>query len=166
MTYAKLITETSIDRNPPRRATIDGRAVAGELPAEYLAALGYYPLDESAPEPQDAPEGHHYEARYAYDSDETPTRIVRSWVEVEDPPPPPRSFSKRKLYRAFTEAGVWPQIKAYMEQAGIWEDWEYATTLDEDDPLIAAAVPAIQSALAWTAEQMEAVLAASVAEVA
>lgn len=28
MAYAKLISENIIDRNPPRRATIDGRAVA------------------------------------------------------------------------------------------------------------------------------------------
>jgi hypothetical protein len=50
MTYAKLITETAIDRNPPRRATIGGALVVGVLPADYLATLGYFPLDESAPE--------------------------------------------------------------------------------------------------------------------
>ena len=164
MTYAKIISETAIDRNAPRRATIDGRAVVGELPADYLATLGYYPLDETAPAPT-PPDGYHAEARYAYDDVAAPTEIVQSWEVVQDPPPPPRSFSKRKLYRAFTEAGVWPAIRAYMESAGVWEDWEYATTLDEDDPLIAAALPALQAALGWTAEQMEAVLAASVAEV-
>lgn len=164
MTYAKLISTTAIDRNPPRRATIDGRAVAGELPAEYLATLGYYPLDESAPEPQDAPEGHRYEARYEvrydYDDPETPPRVVRSWVLVADPPPPPVDYSKRKLYRVFLERGVWPQVKAWMEAQGVWEDWEYATTLASDDELMVAAIPALMALLGVTDAEMREILAA------
>ena len=113
------------------------------------------------PEPR---EGYHFEARYAYDSDETPTRVVRSWAEVQDPPPPPRSLSKRKLYRALGAAGIWEGAKSYMESAGCWEDWQYATTLDEDDPLIVAAVAALKAQLGLTDEQVEAILAASVAD--
>ena len=113
------------------------------------------------PEPR---EGYHFERRFAYDSDEAPTRIVQSWVEVEDPPAPPRSLSKRKLYRALGAAGIWEGAKSYMESAGCWEDWQYATTLDEDDPLIVAAVAALKQSLGLTDEQVEAILAASVAE--
>ena len=47
---------------------------------------------------------------------------------------------------------------------GCWEDWQYATTLDADDPLIVAAVAALKQSLGLTDEQVEAILAASVAE--
>lgn len=157
MTYARIISTTSIDRNPPRYATIDGRAVAGELPADYLATLGYYPLDESAPAPT-LPDGYHAEPRYAYDDAETPTRVVRSWEVVADPPAPPHSFSKRKLYRAFVARGVWPQVKAWMEAQGVWEDWEYATTLASDDPLMVTAIPAIQQLMGLTDTEMAEIL--------
>jgi hypothetical protein len=157
MTYARIITETAIDRNPPRRATIDGRAVAGELPAEYLATLGYYPLDESAPAPTPQ-DGYHAEPRYAYDSDEKPTRIVQSWEVVQDAPPPPVDYSKRALYRVFQSRGVWPTVKAWMESQGCWEDWEYATTLASDDPLMATAIPAIRQLLGVTDAEMRKIL--------
>ena len=162
MTYARLISETKIDTNAPRSAVIDGSTVCGQLPEDYLNSIGWYRLEETPmPEPR---EGYHFEARYAYDSDETPTRVVRSWAEVQDPPPPPRSLSKRKLYRALGAAGIWEGAKSYMESAGCWEDWQYATTLDEDDPLIVAAVAALKQSLGLTDEQVEAILAASVAE--
>ena len=160
--YARLISETKIDTNAPRSAVIDGSTVCGQLPDDYLNAIGWYRLEETPmPEPR---EGYHFEARYAYDSDETPTRVVRSWAEVQDPPPPPRSLSKRKLYRALGAAGIWEGAKSYMESAGCWEDWQYATTLDEDDPLIVAAVAALKQSLGLTDEAVEAILAASVAE--
>ena len=160
--YARIISETRIDTNAPRSAVIDGSTVCGQLPDDYLNSIGWYRLEETPmPEPR---EGYHFEARYAYDSDETPTRVVRSWAEVQDPPPPPRSLSKRKLYRALGAAGIWEGAKSYMESAGCWEDWQYATTLDEDDPLIVAAVAALKQSLGLTDEQVEAILAASVAE--
>ena len=160
--YARIISETRIDTNAPRSAVIDGSTVCGLLPEDYLNSIGWYRLEETPmPEPR---EGYHFEARYAYDSAEAPTRVVRSWAEVQDPPPPPRSLSKRKLYRALGAAGIWEGAKSYMEQAGCWEDWQYATTLDEDDPLIVAAVAALKQSLGLTDEQVEAILAASVAE--
>lgn len=160
--YARIISETRIDTNAPRSAVIDGSTVCGQLPEDYLNSIGWYRLEETpAPEPRD---GYHFEARYAYDSAEAPTRVVRSWAEVQDPPPPPRSLSKRKLYRALGAAGIWEGAKSYMEGAGVWEDWQFATTLDEDDPLIVAAVAALKQSLGLTDEQVEAILAASVAE--
>ena len=160
--YARIISETRIDTNAPRSAVIDGSTVCGLLPEDYLNSIGWYRLEETpAPEPM---EGYHFEARYAYDSAEAPTRVVRSLAEVQDPPPPPRSLSKRKLYRALGAAGIWEGAKSYMESAGCWEDWQYATTLDEDDPLIVAAVAALKQSLGLTDEQVEAILAASVAE--
>lgn len=160
--YARIISETKIDTNAPRSAVIDGSTVCGLLPEDYLNGIGWFRLEETpAPEPR---EGYHFEARYAYDSADAPTRVVRSWAEVQDPPPPPRSLSKRKLYRALSAAGIWEQAKAYMESVGAWTDFDLATTLDEDDPLIVTAVAALKQSLGLTDEQVEAILAASVAE--
>jgi hypothetical protein len=162
MTYARLIDQTTISTNPPRSAVIDGSTVCGQLPEDYLNSIGWYRLEETpAPEPR---EGYHFEARYAYDSAEAPTRVVRSWAEVQDPPPPPRSLSKRRLYRALSAAGIWEPVKAYMESVGAWTDFDLATTLDEDDPLIVAAVAALRQSLGLSDEQVEAILTASVAE--
>jgi hypothetical protein len=121
-------------------------------------SLGFLPVDEA--EKPDPADGCHVEARYA----EQDGQIKQSWVQVENPPPPPRVFSKRKLYRALAAAGVWAQAKDYMEGAGCWEDWSYATTLDEDDDLLVAAVAALKSQLGLTDQQVEAILAASEAE--
>jgi hypothetical protein len=160
--YAKLIRETRIDTNAPRSAVIDGSTVCGQLPEDYLNSIGWYRLKETpAPEPRD---GYHFEARYAYDSAEAPTCVVRSWAEVQDPPPPPRSLSKRRLYRALSAAGIWEPVKAYMESVGAWTDFDLATTLDEDDPLIVAAVAALRQSLGLSDEQVEAILTASVVE--
>ena len=160
--YARIISETRIDTNAPRSAVIDGSTVCGLLPEDYLNSIGWYRLDElPGPNPR---EGYHLEPRYAYDSAETPTRILQTWEVVQDAPPPPRSLSKRKLYRALGAAGIWEGAKSYMESAGCWEDWQYATTLDEDDPLIVAAVAALKQSLGLTDEAVEAILAASVAE--
>jgi hypothetical protein len=158
--YAKYISETAIDRNLPRHAKWQGRVVVGNITAVpgLPESLGFLPLSET-PAPETVREGFHWEARYAV----ADGHIVQSWVEVEDPPAPPRVFSKRKLYRALAAAEVWAPAKAYMEQAGCWEDWEYATTLDEDDPLLVSAIGALKTQLDLSAEQVEEILANSVA---
>ena len=83
MTYAKIISETTIDRNPPRRATINGREVTGELPADYLATLGYLPFDETPVPSVEPAQGKHWESRYA----EAEGRVAQSWTQVDDPAP-------------------------------------------------------------------------------
>ena len=161
--YARLISETKIDTNAPRSAVIDGSMVCGLLPEDYLNSIGWYRLEETpAPEPR---EGYHFEARYAYDSSEAPTRVVRSWAEVQDPPPPPRSLSKVKLMRALKARSLWIPVKAFIEASEDYADeWSLSTTLDEDNALIVSAVAALKAQLGLTDEQVEAILAASVAE--
>lgn len=163
MTYAKLISETKIDTSAPRSAVIDGSTVCGQLPEDYLNSIGWYRLDElPGPNPRD---GYHLEPRYAYDSAEAPTRVVRSWAEVQDPPPPPRSLSKVKLMRALKARSLWISVKAFIEASEDYADeWALSTTLDEDNALIVSAVAALKQSLGLTDEQVETILSASVAE--
>ena len=70
MTYAKLINESTIDINPPRRAIIDGHVVTGELPLDYLMSIGFYLLEKIDKPEYDPPEENcHWESRYEFDSE-------------------------------------------------------------------------------------------------
>ena len=166
--YAKLIDQTAISTNPPREATIDGAQVVGELPEPYLNSQGWYRLEQTpAPETQ---EGYHAEPRYAYDSDETPTRIVQAWDVVPDPPAPPRTISKFRLKLAIANAGFLPQFEQLLASVEVLPGYSGAAafadavTLDEDHPKFRDAVAAVRERFGLTAEEVEAFLAASVAE--
>ena len=161
--YARILSAAAIDRNPPRTATIDGRLVVGKLPEQYLNSRGWYRLSES-PAPSTGHTGFHYEARYAYDSDETPTRIVQTWEEVADPEQPPRTFSKLKIVQALMAADLWTQVKAWIAAADLWDLYLAAQTFREDNPHFAPALTAMKQQLGVSDETAESILAASVAE--
>ena len=161
--YAKLLSETSIDRNPPRSAIIDGAFVCGTLPEPYLNSQGWYRLVET-PMPT-ARDGYHYEFRFAYDDESAPTAILKNWIEVENPPDPPRSLSKVKLMRALKERQLWAAVKAFIQSSEVFADeWELSTTLDEDHELVKNAVGALQSQLGIPEQTIKEILAESVAE--
>lgn len=161
--YAKLLSETSIDRTPPRSAVIDGAFVCGTLPRDYLATLGYYPLRET-PAPAPA-EGCHVEPRYALDGGE----VVQGWVQVPNPPPPPRTFSKFRLKLAIASKGFLPQFEQLLASVEVLPGYSGAAafadavTLDEDHPKFRDAVAAVRERFGLTAEEVEEILAASVA---
>ena len=165
MNYAKLISETAIDRYPPRHARLpDGRTVSGELPADYLATLGYYPLRET-PAPAPA-EGCHVEPRYALDGGE----VVQGWVQVENLPPPPRTISKFRLKLAIASKGFLPQFEQLLASVEVLPGYSGAAafadavTLDEDNQKFKEAVEEVRERFGLTAEEVEEILAASVAE--
>ena len=151
--YAKLLSETSIDRNPPRSAVIDGAFVCGTLPEPYLNSQGWYRLVET-PMPT-ARDGYHY--------------ILKNWIEVENPPPPPRTFSKIKLKGAIAEAGLLDEFKAMLETVEVKpgytaaEAFADAVTLDENHPDFKNAVELAQRELGIPPDLVKRILAASVA---
>lgn len=160
--FAHLIDQTRIDTGTPRSAVIDGALVVGDLPEPYLKSIGWYRLAETpAPEPR---EGYHYEPRFAYDSDETPTRIVQSWEEVQDPPAPPRVFSKLKIVSALMQAGVWEAAKSFIEASGLYDLYLAAQTFREDNPYFAQGLAVLKQQLGVADAEAEAILEASVAD--
>lgn len=154
MKYAKFISETSVDLNPPRSATINGRVVTGELPADYLATLDFLPFSEEPFPSEDAPEGKHWEARYATDG----ATVTESWIAVENLPPAPRVFSKLKCVAALMEAGVWHEVKVYIEGAGLYDLYLAAQDFKEDNPYFVSGKAQLMTSLGWTEEQAEALL--------
>ena len=86
---------------------------------------------------------------------------VRTYRYEDAPPPPPRTFSKLRLVAALTDAGVWAQAKALVEQVGLYDLFLAAQDFAEDNEFFAQGRAALQTALGWTDQQVDAVLAAA-----
>ena len=137
-------------------ATIDGRMIVHPSAAQY-ATIGAYPLGDTTPPMP--PEGKIVvQDGYVLDFGEWRPH----WVFDDAPPPPPRTFSKLKIVAALTTAGVWPQAKAFIEQQGLYDLYLAAQDFAEDNQYFTQGKAALQTALGWTDEQVEAVLAAAV----
>ena len=116
--------------------------------------MGFKSVSEAAPS-DPAPDGYHYEAR-GYAEDEN--RIWRVYEAVANPPAPPRVFSKLKCVAALMEAGVWHEVKNYIEGAGLYDLYLAAQDFREDNPYFTSGKAQLMASLGWTEEQAEAIL--------
>jgi len=88
--------------------------------------------------------------------------FTESEIDVDDEVPRARVFSKLKVVVALTKAGVWPQVKAWIESVpGAYDLYLAAEDISEDEPLLKDGISEMKKLLRWTDEQVEAVLAAS-----
>lgn len=56
-----------------------------------------------------------------------------------------KDLSRVKLYRKFKAMGIWDQVKAWMQsQDGVWEEWEYSTTLERENQLVKTAITVLK----------------------
>ena len=137
----------------PSTLVINGHTVWNPH-AEHYAQMGYLPvLDEYPSEP--APEGYHYEAKGWAEQDGT---IRRVYETVANPPPAPRVFSKMKCVAALMEAGVWAEVKAWIEAAGLYDLYLAAQDFREDNEYFVRGREQLQAVLGWSDEQVEAIL--------
>lgn len=88
--------------------------------------------------------------------------FTESEIDVDDEVPRARVFSKLKVVVALTKAGVWPQVKAWIEANGLYDLYLAAQEFAEDNDYFAQGLAALKPVVGWTAAQVEAVLAASV----
>lgn len=93
-------------------------------------------------------------------------RIVRRYDErpLVPPAPPVTRYSKLRLIVAAKAAGKWAAFKAFIAEAGYEDEWAACQFLSSDYAQFAAAKEAIIAAGIATAEEVEAILAASVDE--
>ena len=134
---------------------INGRKVYNPK-AVHCKIAGYLPL--SPDWPVDPPEGKHYERT---DKIEANGADGYRWTYrlVDNPPPPPRVFVTADLVEALEEEGLWEQAKAWIVQHGKL-DLVYTTAeFDETNENFQAGKTALQSALGWTDEEVEELLA-------
>ena len=93
-------------------------------------------------------------------------RIVRRYEErpIVAPPPQVVRYSKLKLIVASKAAGKWDAFKAFIASAGYEDEWNAAQFLSSGYAQFEQAKTAIIAAGIATAEEIEAILAASVDE--
>ena len=122
---------------------------------EDKAAMGYLPL--SYDYPVDPPEGKHYERT---DKIEQNGDDGYRWVYtlVDNPPSAPRVFSKLKCVAALMEAGVWQEVKNYIEGAGLYDLYLAAQDFREDNQYFVSGKAQLMTSRGWTEEQAEALL--------
>ena len=128
--------------------------------AEMYAACGYYPIDSTKPEKNGA-----YFVSTEY-GDLVDGRIVRRYDErpIVAPPPQVVRYSKLKLIVASKSAGKWEAFKAFIASAGYEDEWQACQFLSSGYAQFEQAKAAVIAAGIATAEEIEAILAASVDE--
>ena len=128
--------------------------------AEMYAACGYLPIDSTKPEKDGA-----YFVSTEY-GDIVDGRIVRRYDERPLIPPanPVIRYSKLKLIVASKAAGKWEAFKAFIASAGYEDEWQACQFLSSGYAQFEQAKTAVIAAGIATAEEVEAILAASVDE--
>ena len=76
--------------------------------------------------------------------------------------PPVARYSKMKCVAALTKLGVWPQVRAWIESQGLYDLYLAAQDFAEDNEYFTQGRQQLQTALGWTDEQVEAILAQAV----
>ena len=128
--------------------------------AEQYSACGYMPIDSTKPDKDSA-----YFVSTEY-GDIVDGRIIRRYEErpIVAPPPPVIRYSKLKLIVASKAAGKWDAFKAFIASAGYEDEWQACQFLSSGYAQFEKAKTAIIAEGIATAEEIEAILAASVDE--
>ena len=133
--------------------------------AEQYATCGYLPIDSTKPEKDGA---YFVSTEYGDESVLSDGRkvIVRRYDErpIVAPPPQIVRYSKLKLIVASKAAGKWEAFKAFIASAGYEDEWNAAQFLSSNYAQFNAAKEAIIASGIATAEEIEAILSASVDE--
>lgn len=145
----------------PDPATINGAMVIHPTAAMY-ATLDAYPLGSTTP--PTPPEG---KVAVPDGYELVDSAWQQAWKFEDAPPPPPRTFSKLKLYAALTQAGLWDALVAWLqsqtyEGINAYTAFTLAQDLTDDHPLFSQWLAAAKTALSVSDETAEAILAASV----
>lgn len=152
----------------PKYATIDGAAVINPT-REQSARMDppAYPLADPMPPAPEPPEGK-IAVPDGYEPVDTPDgkEWRQAWRYEDAPPPPPRTFSKLKLYAALAQMGLWDPLVAWLntqtfEGVNAYTAFMLAQDLVEDHPMFEQWLAAAKVALGVTDEQAEAILAAA-----
>ena len=144
----------------PKYATIDGAAVINPT-REQCAKMEppAYPLADPMPPAPEPPEGK-IAVPDGYEPADTPDgkEWRQKWRYEDAPPPPPRQFSKLKIVAALMGAGVWEQVKAYIEQAGLYDLYLAAQDFKEDDEFFIKGLSELKAKFGMPEEEIEAIL--------
>jgi len=76
----------------------------------------------------------------------------------------PTVYSKYKAYLALRGAGVWPQVKSWLEANDLWDAFMIANDFRDDDPNFKLGVSELKNVVGWTDEQIAVLLAQCLAD--
>ncbi len=80
----------------------------------------------------------------AYDPEDAHREYTETDIPIDEDVRP-KDLSRVKLYRKFKAMGIWDQVKAWMQsQDGVWEEWEYSTTLERENQLVKTAITVLK----------------------
>ena len=139
--------------------TADGRTITNPTAEQYASLRDAYPKGDDAPMPE--PQEGKIVVYNGYSLGESDHLWHKQWVLVDAPPPPPRTFSKLRIVAALTTTGVWDSVKQLLIERSLYDLFLAAQDFAEDNEYFAQGRTALQMALGWTDEQVEAVLAAA-----
>ena len=156
--YGKLMDDARITYAPSEVKV--GNTYYPAPTEEQYAACGYYPIDSTKPEKEGS-----YFVSTEY-GDLVDGRIVRRYDErpIVAPQPQVVRYSKLKLIVAAKAAGKWEAFKAFIASAGYEDEWNAAQFLSSGYEQFEQAKAAVIAAGIATAEEIDAILAASVDE--
>ena len=144
----------------PVEVTVDGAIHINPSESDYAAA-GYLPIDSTKPEKL----GVYFISTEYGDLAEDGSHIVRRYEHPLVPPTPPVTrYSKLKLIVAAKAAGKWDAFKQFIASACYEDEWAACQFLSSDYPQFEQAKDAIVTFGIATAEEVDAILAASVDE--
>lgn len=165
--FGKIIGDGQLEYAPDV-LVLDGHTILGPKAVHYEKA-GYVEVQANRMPSEDAGEGKHWErtgkwlmwepwdiADNAY--------IYPEYKAVDNPPPPPRVFSKMKCVAALMKANVWDTVKGWIENAGLYDLYLAAQDFKEDNEYFVQGRTQLQEVLGWSDEQIEAVLATCIAD--
>ena len=156
-TYYRYNDLTRVLSAEPRYiVTLDGRTIVNPTAEQYADLRDAYPKGEDAPLPE--PQEGKVVEYGGYALGESDHLWHKQWILVDAPPPPPRTFSKLRIVAALTNAGVWAQVKAYIEREGLYDLYLAAQDFREDNEYFTQGKAKLQIALGWTDAQVEDVL--------
>ena len=116
-----------------------------------LKELGYLEVKDVPPAPP--AEQHVIESYWEIDGD----FIIKKYRYEKDPPRN-LNLSKRKLMNNLRDLKLWDTVKGWIESKNMMEDWLYATTLDEQDPMMQEAIQGLIISELLTKDQIDDVL--------
>ena len=125
--------------------------------------MDYIPVENTPFPSVPAKEGYHWEmSGYIKQGASDTEKWAKSYVEVANPPPPPRIFSKLKFVSALRSRDLWDLVKSYIESAGLYDLYLAAQEFKEDNAYFVQGKTALQTALGLTDEQVEEILQESI----
>lgn len=142
MRYGKFINEADVT------VMVDGP----EYTDEVLRSMGYLPIEEVG----EMPSASNWELRFALSDDGT--KIIQTYFVPEMPP---RTFSKMKVVMALMKRNLWTQVKAFIEQAGLYDLYLAAQTFSEDNEYFTQSLSTLKTTLHVSDETVEEILSES-----